>query len=52
MAPVVAGFTPKSASALGLGYQKASSTPVKDPLFPHWLCTANLPPGLITMGCQ
>jgi hypothetical protein len=52
MAPVIAGFVPKASSAAGLGYQKASSTPAKDPLFPRWLCTANLPSGLITMGCE
>jgi hypothetical protein len=53
MAPVIADFVPKSGSpALGYGYQKPLSTSVHDPLFPHWLCTANLPSGLITMGCS
>ena len=52
MASVIAGFTPKASGAAGLGYQKPSSAPLKDSLFPRWLCTANLPSGLITMGCQ
>ena len=53
MASVVADFAPKSgAASQGFGYQKPSSTSVHDPLFPHWLCTANLPSGLVTMGCS
>jgi hypothetical protein len=52
MASVVADFAPKTSSAAALGYQKPSSTPVKDQLFPQWLCTANIPPGLITLGCK
>jgi hypothetical protein len=52
MASLVADFVPKTASAVGLGYQKPSSTPDTDPLFPQWLCTANLPTGLVTMGCN
>jgi hypothetical protein len=52
MAPVIANFTPTNSSAVGLGYQAPSSTPVSDALFPRWLCTANVPSGLITMGCE
>ncbi len=52
MAPVIANFVPKTASAAGLGYQKPSSTPDHDTLFPRWLCTANVPSGLVTMGCN
>jgi hypothetical protein len=52
VAPVIADFVPKTASAAGLGYQKPSSTPIKDELFPRWLCTASLPAGLVTMGCN
>jgi hypothetical protein len=52
MASVISGFVPKTASAAGLGYQKPSSTAVKDELFPRWLCTAALPAGLVTMGCN
>jgi hypothetical protein len=52
MASVIANFVPKTASAAGLGYQKPSSTPDHDTLFPRWLCTANVPSGLVTMGCN
>jgi hypothetical protein len=52
MTSVIADFMPKTASAVGLGYQKPASTSGHDPLFPRWLCTANLPPGLITMSCE
>lgn len=51
MASFIAGFTPTAASAAGFGYQKPSSTPAADPLFPQWLCTAKLPAGLVTSGC-
>jgi hypothetical protein len=52
MSSVIAGFTPKASAAAGLGYQKPGSAAGKDPLFPKWLCTANLPSGIITMGCD
>jgi hypothetical protein len=52
MASVIADFTPKASAAKGFGYQKPSSTSVHDTLFPQWLCTANLPSGLVTMGCS
>jgi hypothetical protein len=52
MASVTAGFVPKTVSAQAFGYQKPSSTSIHDPLFPRWLCTANLPAGLVTMGCS
>jgi hypothetical protein len=51
MATVIADFAPTAASAKGFGYQAPSSTSSPDPLFPQWLCTANLPSGLVTMGC-
>ena len=51
MASVVANFTPKTASAVGYGYQIPSATPTYDPLFPQWLCSVKLPAGLVTMGC-
>jgi hypothetical protein len=51
MAPVIADFAPTAASAKGFGYQAPSSTSTPDPLFPQWLCSANLPSGLITLGC-
>jgi hypothetical protein len=53
MASVVSDFTPKPGSgSVGFGYQKPSSTSVHDSLFPHWLCSANLPAGLVSMGCS
>jgi hypothetical protein len=53
MAEVISNFTPMNAAAKGYGYQIPSSTPIYDPLFPQWLCSAtNLPAGLVTMGCQ
>lgn len=52
MASVVAGLTPKTASAVSFGYQIPSATPAYDPLFPQWLCSVALPAGLVTKGCQ
>jgi hypothetical protein len=52
MASVIADFVPRTSSATGLGYHKPSSTPDHDTLFPNWLCTANVPSGLVTMGCN
>jgi hypothetical protein len=51
MAPMIADFAPTAASAKGFGYQAPSATSAADPLFPQWLCSANLPSGLITLGC-
>jgi hypothetical protein len=51
MATVIADFAPTAASAKSFGYQMPSSTPSADKLFPQWLCTANLPSGLVTLGC-
>ena len=52
MATVIANFKPKTTAAASFGYQPPSSTPVYDALFPQWLCTASVPGGLVTMGCQ
>ena len=52
MSSVIAGFIPKASATEGLGYQKPGSAAGKDPLFPKWLCTANLPSGLITTSCE
>jgi hypothetical protein len=49
MATVIANFAP--GNSYSWGYQKPSLTPVVDPLFPSVLCSANIPAGLITMGC-
>jgi hypothetical protein len=52
MATVTANFTPNNTAAKSYGYQRPSSTQVKDPLFPQWLCSVNnFPGGLVTMGC-
>jgi hypothetical protein len=50
-ATLIANFTPTNASAKAYGYQTPSSASVPDPLYPQWLCTVNLPAGLITKGC-
>ena len=50
-ATLIANFTPTNASAKAYGYQTPSSASVADPLYPQWLCTVNLPAGLITKGC-
>jgi hypothetical protein len=51
MAPVIADFVPTAASAKGFGYQAPSPASMPDALFPQWLCSANLPSGLVTLGC-
>jgi hypothetical protein len=51
MASMVADFAPQTTAAQGFGYQPPSSTVVSNHLFPQWLCTANVPSGLVTMGC-
>jgi hypothetical protein len=51
MASVIADFTPTNAAAKAYGYQTPSLTSVADPLFPQWLCNANLPPGLVDSPC-
>ena len=52
MAGVIANFVPKTSSAKAFGYHTPGSGSVSDSLFPHWLCTANVPSGLVTMGCS
>ena len=52
MSTMVADFTPTAANSINYGYQKPKSGSVVDPLFPRWLCTADVPSGLITMGCS
>jgi hypothetical protein len=50
-ATLIANFTPTNASAELYGYQTPSSTSVADPLYPQWLCSVNLPAGLVSKGC-
>jgi hypothetical protein len=52
MATLIANFTPANQIAKAYGYQLPSTSPVYDPTFPQWLCSVNLPGGLVTMGCQ
>ncbi len=52
MATVVADFMPTVSGSGPAGYHAPLSTSVSDVLFPHWLCTANVPAGLVTMGCS
>jgi hypothetical protein len=51
MAGVIANFTPDTQAAAQYGYQVPSTAATYDPLFPQWLCSVNLPTGLVTMGC-
>ena len=51
MANIVSHVAPRFGLAKTYGYQAPGRFPVFDPLFPQWLCSANLPPGLVTMGC-
>ena len=51
MAKVIENFTPSVTAAKSYGYQIPNSNQIYDPLFPKWLCNANLPSGLVTMGC-
>jgi hypothetical protein len=52
IATIIEDFQAQASQASGWGYQPVSSTSTNDPLFPQWLCSANLPPGLVTMGCS
>ena len=52
MSTVIADFVPQTSSAKAFGYHLPNSGSVSDALFPHWLCTANVPAGLVTMGCS
>jgi hypothetical protein len=50
MATLVNDFAPTATSAQGFGHlAPTASSP--DPLFPQWLCSVNLPAGLVTLGC-
>lgn len=51
MATVIANFTPAVAAAKSYGYQQPATANAKDPFFPQWLCSADIPSGLITMSC-
>jgi Chitobiase/beta-hexosaminidase C-terminal domain len=53
MAPMIADFVPRATGMSSYGYQRPSSTPNSDPLFPRWLCQySNQLNGLVTMGCS
>jgi hypothetical protein len=51
VANVIANFTPGNTPAASHGYHAASRAAVIDALFPQWLCKANLPEVLVSMGC-
>jgi hypothetical protein len=51
-ATVIANFQVQASQASGWGYQPESANTKYDPLFPQWVCSVNLPPGLVTMGCK
>lgn len=50
MSPLISDFTP-SGSAAAYGYQRPSATCITDDLYPQWLNSTSLPPGLVTAGC-
>jgi hypothetical protein len=52
VASLIADFVTTTASAVNLGYHQPTSIPDHDVLFPQWLCTAHIPSGLVTMGCD
>jgi hypothetical protein len=52
MATLIANFTPTNSIAVSYGYQMPSPAPAYDALFPKWLCSAHLPAGLVTNGCE
>ena len=51
MATVVSDFVATNSAASGMGYQKPSAAGGHDALFPQWVCSVNLPAGLVTKGC-
>ena len=50
MASVVSGFTATNSAAKGMGFQKPGSQSY-NAYFPQWVCSVNLPSGLVTKGC-
>ena len=52
MEALIADFGATAPSAAGFGYQIPRPTPTFNPLYPQWLCSVNLPAGLVTRGCQ
>ena len=51
MSSVIANFAAGNTSVANFGYHPPSTAANSNPLFPQWLCSANLPEGLVTMGC-
>jgi hypothetical protein len=51
MSTVIANYKPTNSAAKAFGYQMPTMSLVNDPGFPQWLCKADLPSGLVTMGC-
>ena len=52
MSGLVSNFVPKAAGASTFGYQQPSTVSSPDPFYPHWLCSVNLPDGLVTPSCS
>ncbi len=48
---VVNNVKPTNSIATYAGYHQPSSSPGYAPLFPAWLCNANLPAGIVTKPC-
>ena len=52
MSTVIANYKPANPAAKAFGYQMPQNSSVSDPLFPQWLCSVDIPGGLVTMGCS
>jgi hypothetical protein len=51
MQGLIDNFTPTASNIGSYGYQKVTGINGTDSLFPQWLCTSNLPLGLVDMSC-
>jgi hypothetical protein len=51
MSWVANNFKPTNSSVAWAGFHTPSYSPASAPLFPTWVCNANLPPGLVTKPC-
>ena len=51
MADTISEFTPQNPAATSFGYRSPTTVVANDPLFPSWVCNANVPSGLIPNHC-
>jgi hypothetical protein len=51
MGSVISALVSTNSAAAGMGYQVPSGSESHDALFPQWVCTVNLPAGLVRKGC-